>query len=324
MSFSKTVKDEIIKKNIFKKETKALVQGLILSCGSLIISNSKFSFVASNENNNVMLLLKDRLLELYPDACINIIKIVKNFKQKERFELAVDGDLNEKILFDLGILYKEDGSVAISDVCDKSFMKSEAQMTAFLAGIFLGSGTISVPSTTEEGTKRKYGYHFEVVFSTEAQADIVAEIFSNFDIFPKKIERNEQYVVYLKNSEAICDVLSLFGSSKVVLDLLSSKVSRDLSNNTNRQMNCYSANADKTAIAAVKQIKAIEILQNTVGLENLPDTLAEAALARLSNPESSLSDLLNVLDNKISKGALAQRFNKIIALAKELGEEDEK
>lgn len=322
MSFSKTVKDEIIKKDILKKENKALLQGLILSSGSLIISNGKFSFVASNENENVILYLKEKLEKEYEGIKVNIIKVVKNFKQKERFELSVLDDYNEKVLFDLGIIYSENGINLISDVCDKSFLKSTDKMTAFLIGVFLGSGSVSVPSQTEE--KKTYGYHFEMVLSTSAQADLVAEIFSGNDIFPKKIERNEQYVVYLKNSESICDVLSLFGSSKVVLELLSNKVTRDLNNTTNRQMNCYSANVDKAAIAAVKQVKAIEVLQNTIGLENLPDTLAEAALARLANPESPLSALLNALDTKISKGALAQRFNKIIELAEELGEKDEK
>ncbi len=324
MSFSKTVKDEILKKYNFNMCSKSVIQGIILSSGSLIISGGKFSFVASNENENVMLFLKQQIEKCFVNTKVNIIKVVKNFKQKERYELSVEGEANEYILSDLGIIVNEDGHNSISEVGDKSYLKSREQMTAFLIGIFFGSGTVSVPSGSENLDKRTYGYHFEVVLSSESQAEIVSEIFSSFDIFPKKVQRNDQFVVYLKNSDSICDVLSLFGCSKVVLNLLSEKVSRDMSNNTNRQMNCYSANADKAAIAAVKQIKAIETLQNTIGLENLPDTLAEAALARLANPQSSLNDLLNVLENKISKGALAQRFNKILMLANELGEDDEK
>ena len=69
-------------------------------------------------------------------------------------------------------------------------------------------------------------------------------------------------------------------------------------------------------------MKAIEIIQNTIGIENLPEILSEAALARIANPEGSLKELLTALDNKISKGALAQRFDKIIKLAEELGDND--
>ena len=93
---------------------------------------------------------------------------------------------------------------------------------------------------------------------------------------------------------------------------------------TNRQINCISANIDKAVNAALKQLKAIEIIQNTIGLENLPDTLSEAALLRLSNPESSLKDLLLLMEKPVSKGALAQRYDKIIKLAEELGEDDAK
>lgn len=322
MSFSKTVKDEIIKKAIFKDETKSLIQGLLLSCGSLIISDGKLMFSASDENENVINLLKLKLEENFDGVKINIIKVAKNFKKNERFELSVENEFNEKILNELGIVKIQGNEKIISDVCDKSYMKNKNKMIAFLIGVFLGSGTVSVPDDADG--KKRYGYHFEIVLSTESQANIVLEIFSMFDIFPKKIERNEQFVVYLKNSEAIFDTLTLFGSSKVVLNLLSQKVSRDVSNNTNRQMNCYTANVDKTVEAAVKQVRAIEVLRSTIGLENLPESLCETALARLANPESSLSDLLKVLDNKISKGALAQRFKKIIELADELGEEDEK
>lgn len=322
MSFSKVVKDEIIKKNAFKGENKALLQGLLLSCGSLLISNGKLSFTVSDENENVINLFKSKLSEEFSGIEISVIKVVKNFKQQERFELSVSDDFNFKVLSELGVVKNVDGENIFSDVCDKSFMKTQKSMKAFLIGVFLGSGTVSVPEQNQD--KKRYGYHFEIVLSTDEQANIISEIFSNFDIFPKKIERNDQFVVYLKNSEAIFDTLSLFGSSKVVLDLLNQKVMRDVSNNTNRQMNCYTANVDKTVGAAVKQMKAIEILRSTVGIENLPEPLQEAALARLSNPESSLKDLLLVLDNKISKGALAQRFNKIIELSKELGEDDEK
>ena len=322
MSFSKIVKEEIIKKNIFKVEQKAFLQGMFLSMGSLIISKGNLYFVVSNENEAITEFLKQNLESYFSGVKTTIVKVVKNFKQKERFELSVDDEAdNDKILRELGIIQEINGEVEISDLCDESYMQTTEKMTAFLAGMFLGTGTVSIPSENTE--KRSYGYHFEIVLNSKGQADIVSEIMSHFDILPKQVCRNEQYVVYLKNSEAICDALSLFGASKSFLDIMNQKVGRDLNNNTNRQMNCYSANIDKTMNASVKQMKAIEIIQKTIGIENLPEALAETALARISNPEASLKDLLNALDNKISKGALAQRFNKIIEIANGLGEENE-
>lgn len=323
MSFSKKVKDEIIKKNVHKANTKDLVQGLFLSSGSLVISGGRLSFLVSNESENVILYLKQKLVELYGDIEIDVVQIVKSFKTKERYELSVQEEYNDKILRDLGIVQEtQEGETFFSDVCDKGFVKSPETMQAFLTGVFLGSGSLSVPAESSE--KRKYGYHFEVVMSSKEQVDLIAEILSNFDIFPKIVERNELFVLYLKNSELICDTLQLFGASKTLLDLMSQKVSRDVNNNANRQVNCISANIDKAVNAAIKQMRAIEVIQNTIGIENLPETLSEAALARIANPEGSLKELLFALDNKISKGALAQRFDKIIKLAEELGEDDGK
>ena len=54
---------------------------------------------------------------------------------------------------------------------------------------------------------------------------------------------------------------------KTVLDLMNKKVDRDMSNLMNRQINCISANLDKTVNASLKQMKAIEVIQNTIGLQ---------------------------------------------------------
>lgn len=322
MSFSKVVKDEIIKKNLFKKQSKSLLQGLFLSAGSLKISEGKLSFTISNENENVINFTKKVIAARYDFDDLSIVKVVKSFKSKERFELTTaDPSMNKKILIDLGIITEKNNGTELSSLSMSDFSGQDAEQ-AFLTGMFLGCGTVSKPSEDEE--KRRYGYHFEFVLSSEIEADLVSEMLAHFDIFPKQICRGEQFVVYLKNSEVICDTLSLFGASKSLLDILNEKVNRDINNTTNRQINCYSANVDKTMNAAVKQMMAISVIQNTIGIENLPDNLAEAALARLSNPEASLKDLLNVLESKISKGALAQRFNKIIEIAQNLGEDDEK
>lgn len=320
MSLSGNIKLEIMKKNAFKKQDKSFLQGFFIASGSLIVSKDGIKFSISSELEDVINFIKSVLVKRYVDESFEITKVVRSFKNKERYELSATGD-SEKILKDLGIIYVDDENLTqISDVCDKSFMKNEDEMRAFLTGLFLGSGSLSVPCETSE--KRTYGYHFELNLQTKNQADLVAEIFSNFDIFPKTVERGEEYIVYLKNSDTICDALNLFGASKTVLDLLNKKVDRDMSNLMNRQVNCISANLDKTVNASLKQIKAIEIIQNTIGLENLPEALCETALLRLGNPEASLNELLSLMENKISKGALAQRFDKIIKLSNELGDKD--
>ena len=89
-------------------------------------------------------------------------------------------------------------------------------------------------------------------------------------------------------------------------------------NLVNRQANCISANIDKSINTALKQLEAIEIIRETIGIEGLPENLQEVALARLANPEGSLSEIIEVLETKISKGAVSQRFKKIEQIAKEI------
>ena len=318
MSYSNLVKEEIIKKNIFKKEPVALAQGIFLSAGSIVISGGKFTFALSSENEEVINFLSSTLKQINSNVQTELSKVVKNFKNKERFELKIAEEDNFTLKKLAIVSENKDGEYDISDVADLGFMKSKNSMLAFLTGIFLGSGTLSVPSEN----KKSNGYHFEMSVSSKRQADLVAEIMSDFDIFPKVIERNSMFVIYLKNCETICDCLNLFGASKTVLDLLNLRVSRDKSSLTNRQINCINANIDKTVNAALRQLNAIEVIQNTIGLENLPDTLNEAALLRVANPEGSLSEVVLSMGNKISKGALAQRFDKLIKLAEELSDDE--
>lgn len=319
MSFSREVKDEIVQKAGAKADAKALLGGLLVSSGSLVISDGELAFCVSNENENIINLAKKKIEELGIDANIKISRVSTSFKQKEKIELTVTGFSAKNILFELGFVREQNSEIMLCSTGDRAYLKTESLAQSFLIGVFLGSGTLSIPNEDKE--KRRYGHHFEMVLEQSEQADMVLEMFCLFDIFPKKIERNEQFVVYIKKAETISDVLTLLGASKAVLKLTAKQVERDVMNNTNRQTNCYTANVEKTVGAAVEQIRAIEIIQNTIGLENLPDTLMETALARLSNPESSLSDLLKVLGNKISKGALAQRFKRIQKIASELGDD---
>ena len=54
MSLSGNIKSEIIKKNPFKKQEKSVLQGLFLSCGSLIVSNAGIKFSLASDFEDVI------------------------------------------------------------------------------------------------------------------------------------------------------------------------------------------------------------------------------------------------------------------------------
>lgn len=75
------------------------------------------------------------------------------------------------------------------------------------------------------------------------------------------------------------------------MEVMTSKLERDLRGSVNRRVNCDSANLDKTVAAAQSQIDAISRLQKKGKLEGLPDKLRETAQLRLDHPELTLSQM---------------------------------
>lgn len=88
-------------------------------------------------------------------------------------------------------------------------------------------------------------------------------------------------------------------------------------NTVTRQINCDSANADKTVAAAQEQMAAIRRIVRSYGLDSLPEPLKDAALLRITNPEASLADLARLSCPAVTKSCLSHRLKKIMSLAPE-------
>ena len=94
-------------------------------------------------------------------------------------------------------------------------------------------------------------------------------------------------------------------------------------NSVNRQVNCETANLNKTVSAAVKQIEDIQYIQSTIGFEKLPENLAEIARLRLEQPGMSLKELGQMLTPPVGKSGVNHRLRKLSFIAEELREHKE-
>lgn len=324
MSFSQDVKNEICQ-IVGEGNNFALLCGAILSAGSLVLSSGGgLSFTVSSENYNFIEFVKKIILKSYPQAKFSESEQNINFKQKTRAEVAVDTYLGRQILTDLGIIsFSKSGNYEINRLGDSVLTIETSDKLDYLKGLFLGAGSISIPEHIDvsnlHNQSKTSGYHMEWSVQSNAQADHICELLADFDIISRKVERNDSFVVYLKEAESISKILGLFGAHKNLLILENERAGREMRNLVNRQTNCISANIDKSIRAGREQLLAIENIRKTIGLESLPETLQEVALARLANPEGSLNDIAEVLPVKISKGAIALRFKKIIEISKEIG-----
>ena len=324
MSFSLEVKKELCKKHIEETSAQAVLCGAILSSGSLVLGSNGVTFTISSENADYINFFKALLNRFYPAATYTENVENVNFKQKERIELKIDNISGRQILSELGILsFSKEGSLQINRLGGNHLTIENDGKIQFLKGMFLGCGSISIPESIDitdfSKAKKNSGYHMEWNVQSKEQAEYIIDLLANFDILCRNVERNESFVVYLKEAESISQLLGILGANKAVLTLENERAGREMRNLVNRQSNCISANIDKSINTALKQLEAIETIRQTIGLESLPDNLLEVALARLANPEGSLSEICEVLETKISKGALSQRFKKIMEIAKEIG-----
>ena len=96
------------------------------------------------------------------------------------------------------------------------------------------------------------------------------------------------------------------------------RILKEMRNSVNRKVNCETANINKTVSAAVRQVEDIVYIQDTVGLDTLPEGLRDVALTRLANPEATLKELGSLMAEPVGKSGVNHRLRKLSELADKL------
>ncbi len=184
-------------------------------------------------------------------------------------------------------------------------LEEDCCRAAFLRGAFLAGGSVTDPS------KR---CHLELVTDHKNVAGETVSILLEMGFNPRVTARAGHQVIYFKQSEEAEDFFTTIGASGAAMTLMSAKVEKEMRNAVNRQINCDSANADKTVSAAQAQMERIRVIEREIGLENLPQDLAEVALLRIANPAMSLADLALLADPPVTKSCINHRMRKLMRL----------
>ena len=92
---------------------------------------------------------------------------------------------------------------------------------------------------------------------------------------------------------------------------------KDAKNTINRLVNC-DGEPEQDRGGGLPAIEDIKRVQHRIGLDRLPPSLREAALARLAHPEASLQELGELMSPPVGKSALNHRFRRLRALAARL------
>lgn len=204
------------------------------------------------------------------------------------------------ILFKIGDLEEPVSPLLIKNSCCQR---------AFLRGAFLSVGSVSDPAK---------GYHLEFVCTDERKAEQLRSVLKGFGIDGKILSRKKYYVVYLKESESIVDLLNVCEAHVALMEFENRRILKEMRNSVNRRVNCETANITKTVNAATRQIEDIEYIREHGGLGSLPDSLREMAEVRLEYPDVPLKELGTYLDPPVGKSGVNHRLRKLSEWAEKL------
>lgn len=177
---------------------------------------------------------------------------------------------------------------------------------SYLRDMFLCCGSMSDPSRE---------YHMEFDCTSRAQAEQLQRILMGFDKEARVIPRKKLFIVYLKDSSDIVDVLNLMGASVSMMAMENQRILKDLRNSVNRRVNCETANIGKTVQASRRQIEDIRYLEREGVLRTLPENLRSMAELRMEYPDVPLRELGNLATPKIGKSGVNHRLRRLSELA---------
>lgn len=295
MSFSSDVKQELCKINIGRTCcARAEAYGILLYCNTF---NSRQIRIITESP-----WLKERLPVLFHKAFhVDFDEIPDMDAGKGTFYLEDPEKL--KVIFDA---YGLEMSASVSLHVNFAHLEEPHCRIAFLRGAFLAGGSVTDPLKS---------YHLELATSHFHVGREVPVLIQEAGFQPKTTTRKGNYITYFKQSECIEDLLTTIGAPVSAMEMMASKVERDLRSSVNRRVNCDAANLDKLVAAAQTQIEAIHKLEERGTLANQPLKIQEAARLRLENPELTLNQLAALCDPPVTKSAFNHRLRKLVELA---------
>ena len=313
MSFSGQVKEELSQITPNARHCQLVELAAIFEfCGYIRIAEGGRPVIGVSTDNKAISIKCFTLLK----KTFNIytsVSVRKNNRQSRSmiYELCVEDTKKVKeILMALKLWDDTKGICAdMSDGVNALLLKKDCCRRAYLRGVYLTIGSMSNPEK---------GYHLEFVCNKETQSGHLIGILGEFGIEAKEVLRKKYHVVYIKDGEAIVDMLNIVGAHVALMELENTRIYKEIRNSINRRVNCEAANINKTVSAATKQVEDILLIKERMGLEKLPDTLKEMAYVRLENPDTALKELGELLDPPVGKSGVNHRLRKLSELAERL------
>ncbi|MGI6585043.1 MAG: DNA-binding protein WhiA [Gracilibacteraceae bacterium] len=312
MTFSSATKNEISKIAVTNKCCQlALLSALIKMNGTLQIQGiDRIGIILSTENASTARMMFSLLKSCFKINTKVVVRKNRHLKKNNNYTLYIDSAMgSHEILKMTGILKESNSGMRLNHKIPHYLIKKTCCRKAYLRGIFLGGGSISDPEKT---------YHLELVTNNESFAEDIKELMNIYQLGAKVVMRKGSFVVYIKEGENIVNYLNIIGAHCALLKLENIRIYKEMRNNVNRIVNCETANLDKTLNAALRQINNIKYIKNTIGLDKLPEGLAEIAELRLEFRDATLKELGEMMSPPIGKSGVNHRLRKLDKIAENL------
>lgn len=307
-TFSRSLKSEISSLDFTGKENLGLISGFALT-------NGVFSLLG---NNKARLILKTEVASC-AKLVFNIFKYQLNienthiiYQNKTKFKTRVV--YNIEIKGEIIPLIEELEIKKNLMTCIPDNMVKKDYVRGFICGIFLGGGSLSDPNKS---------YFLEISFDELEIAEFVQNTLNNLylqfeDVLEysfKVIKRRNKYVVYMKKSENISNLLSFLGCTNTMLNFENIRIEKDFLNSQNRIDNCVVINYKRSLKTAQENVELLDKILKIKPFDFFNEKEKAIIQARMKYTDLTYSELVDVILHEfgvnVSKSYICSFFNKL-------------
>src|SRR5690625_1887523 len=304
MSFASQIKNELTDIQVDDCCVRAEVAALIRMNGTISVSKERFTLDVQTENAAIARRIYSLIKSIYSYPVELLVRKKMKLKKNNVYIIRLVKNVSE-LLSELDILH---GPYEFVRTISNSYLKKTCCRKAYLRGAFLAGGSVNNPETSS--------YHLEIFNFHKEHNDSLCELLNTFDLRARGLERRNGHIAYIKEAEKITEFLIILGAHNALFKFEDVRIIRDMRNSVNRLVNCETANLNKTIGASFRQVESIKLIEETIGLEALPERLREIAIVRKAHQEVSLKELGELVGSeKISNSDVNHRLKKLDELA---------
>lgn len=302
MTFSQKVKEEICRNEYTLGEKKALLSSFLKNIVTINLSNNGIDWEFKSKTPLTMRFITSLLKEFYQIQKGLFMSDKKNSNQSRNYKIEFTGDFThiEKDLF----IFND----------PTPLLNSFETKSAFIIGLFLCGGSINNPSSSN--------YHFELKIHNYDLFKTTEKIFKYFKFKFSHIERKNNYIIYVKKSETISDILKLLRANESMFEYEEKRIYRDYSNQMSRLNNLDISNLKKTALASNEQLIYINFLKEKGLFNELSEKEKMFCNLRTLNADASLNDMVILFKQNHNIDISRAGINHFVRKIKKLYEEN--